>query len=81
MDFAPLTFEKLVSTQKGAFTAKDVVVACIELFEVLDSNHNQLTLTTYLYENCSSLLGESNIIFYKAYIHIYKSTAMLSTQN
>lgn len=68
MDYAPLTFEKLVSTEKGAFAAKNVVATCIELFEISDSSHSQLTLTPYLFENCRSLLGESNIIFYKAYI-------------
>ncbi|CAO3669253.1 unnamed protein product [Rhizopus microsporus] len=65
VDYAPLTFEKLVSTEKGAFAAKNVVVACIELLEISYSSHSQLTLTPYLFENCRSLLGESNIIFYK----------------
>ncbi|CEJ01430.1 hypothetical protein RMCBS344292_15457 [Rhizopus microsporus] len=65
VDYAPLTFEKLVSTEKGAFAAKNVVATCIELFEISDSSHSQLTLTPYLFENCRSLLGESNIIFYK----------------
>ncbi|PHZ17198.1 uncharacterized protein RHIMIDRAFT_232630 [Rhizopus microsporus ATCC 52813] len=61
VDYAPLIFEKLVSTEKGAFAAKNVVVACIELFEISDSSRSQLTLTPYLFENCRCLLGESNI--------------------
>lgn len=60
-----LSFEKLVSTEEGAFVAKDLVVACIEVSSVLNTTSNRSKITDFLSENCSSLLGENNIVFYR----------------
>jgi hypothetical protein len=60
-----LSFEKLVSTEEGAFAAKDIILTCIKASTISSAANNYSIIGNFLSKNCSSLLGENNVIFYK----------------
>ncbi|KAG0747127.1 hypothetical protein G6F57_004500 [Rhizopus arrhizus] len=62
---SPLSFEKLVSTEEGAFAAKDIILTCIKASTISSAANNYSIIGNFLSKNCSSLLGENNVIFYK----------------
>ncbi|KAI9269501.1 hypothetical protein EDC94DRAFT_371972 [Helicostylum pulchrum] len=59
------SFSDLVTTEEGAVLSREIILAAIKTSTAGDESNNYTYISSFLDSNCSHLLGESNITFYK----------------
>ncbi|KAI8054730.1 Nup133 N terminal like-domain-containing protein [Thamnidium elegans] len=77
------SFSDLITTEEGAILLREIVLAAIKTSTAGDESNNYTYISSFLDLNCSHLLGESNITYYKgaeclqaAHYHSNNATAL-----
>lgn len=59
------SFSDLVTSEEGAILSRELVLATIKASTLGNSSNQYIYISSFLDSNCSHLLGDNNIIYYK----------------